>query len=147
MKKKKINMLSLFLFIGIIIFFVIALHIWNSIQRKKGNIEENKPAPPLIEGGCCGMHEVCERGNLKAAFGKKPEYFDDEELDEYKGKDSSDYSEEQVDKFREVFYSLLDEEKPRWIHSLQIRKISIPEQMNDEVMMVITDLRTRKAHA
>ncbi|MDD4379120.1 MAG: phospholipase [Dysgonamonadaceae bacterium] len=139
-------MQSLFIFLGIIVFFVIALHSWNSIQRKKGNTEENKPEPPLIEGGCCGMHEVCERNSLLAAFNQKPEYFDDEELDQYKGKDSADYNEEQTEKFREIFYSLLDEEKHQWIHSLQLRGISIPDQMKDEVLMVIGDLRAKKAH-
>jgi len=131
------------------------LYLSNRIQRRKGNVQERETLPPSIdartkeekESGCCGMHEVCEKDSLIAAFREEPEYFDDEELDEYKGKDSSTYSEEQVDKFREVFYSLLDEEKPRWIHSLQIRRISIPDQMKDEVLMVVNDLRTRKAHA
>lgn len=135
-------MQSLFIFLGIIVFFVIALTVWNSIQRKKGNTQENEPAPPLVAGGCCGMHEVCERNNLIAIFTKNPEYFDDEELDEYKGMPPADYNEEQIEKFREVFYSLRDEEKPQWIHSLRIRGISIPDQMKDEVVMVIHDLRT-----
>lgn len=140
-------MQSLFIFLGIIVSFVIALHIWNSSQRKKGNIEENESESPLIEGGCCGMHEVCDRNSLIAAFDQKAEYFDDEELDQYRGKDPADYNEEQTEKFREIFYSLLDEEKHQWIHSLRLRGISIPDQMKDEVLMVINDLRTRKTHA
>jgi hypothetical protein len=93
------------------------------------------------------MHEVCDRNSLIAAFDQKAEYFDDEELDQYRGKDSADYNEEQTEKFREIFYSLLDEEKHQWIHSLRLRGISIPDQMKDEVLMVINDLRTRKTHA
>ena len=140
-------MSSLFLFLGIIVFFIIALSIWNALQRKKGNIDEKKSAPPLIDGGCCGMHEVCERDSLIAAFTKEPEYFDDEELDRYAGKDSSAYNDSEVNEFREIFYTLLDEDKPRWIRSLQVRGIQVPDQLKDEILMVINDMRIQKMHA
>lgn len=141
-------MQSLYLFLGIVAFFTLAVTIWNAIQRKKGNVQENEATPSIIdEGGCCGNHEVCEKDSLIAAFTEKPEYFDDEELDNYKFKESFEYEESEVEEFREIFYSILDEEKPRWIRSLQLRGISLPDQMKDEVLMVISDLRRQKMHA
>ena len=138
------------LFIGIILFFVLALTITNLIQRKRGNTQTRVMPPPSIdlgEGGCCGAHEVCEKDSLIAAFVEKPEYFDDEELDKFVRRDSGQYKNTEVDEFREVFYSVLDEEKPRWVRSLQMREISLPDQMKEEVLMFVNELREHKMHA
>ncbi|MDD3788825.1 MAG: phospholipase [Petrimonas sp.] len=140
-------MQSLLIFLGLIAFFIIALALWNAAQRRKGNVKENDPTPSIVDEGCCGAHEVCEKDSLIAAFTKEPEYFDDEELDTYQGKDAALYTEPEAEEFREVFYSMLDEEKPRWIRSLQMRGIDLPNQIKDEVLMVINDLRRKKVHA
>jgi hypothetical protein len=36
---------------------------------------------------CCGQHEICEKDSLLAAVSTQIEYYDDEDLDEYIGKD------------------------------------------------------------
>ncbi len=138
------------LFIGIIVFFVLALAITNYMQRKRGNTQTREIPPPsidLCEGGCCGAHEVCEKDSFIAAFMEKPEYFDDEELDKYARRDSAQYAAHEVNEFREVFYSVLDDEKPRWIRSLQMRDISLPDQLKDEVLLFVNELRAQKMHA
>jgi len=143
-------MQSLLLFTGIILFFVVALTISNYLQRRKGNNKEREATPPSInlgDSGCCGAHETCERDSLIAAFAEKPEYFDDEELDRYAHRDSDGYAANEIDEFREGFYSVLDEEKPRWIRSLQMRDISLPDQLKDEVLMFVNELRAQKMHA
>ena len=143
-------MQSLYLFIGIIAFFILALTLSNYYQRKRGNTQERETAPPAIDvsgGGCCGAHEVCEKDSLIAAFAEKPEYFDDEELDKYSRRDSDSFAREEVDEFREIFYSVLDQEKPRWVRSLQMRDISLPDELKDEVLMIVNELRSQKMHA
>jgi hypothetical protein len=138
------------LFIGIIVFFVLALSITNYMQRKRGNTQTREIPPPAIdlcEGGCCGAYDVCEKDSLIAAFIEKPEYFDDEELDKYAHRDSAQYAANEVDEFREVFYSVLDDEKPGWIRSLQMRDISLPDQLKDEVLLFVNELRAQKMHA
>ncbi len=143
---------SLYLFIAIIAFFVIALSFSNFLQRRKGNTTEREtPAPPIDlsnnNGGCCGAHEICEKDSLIATFVEPVEYFDDEELDKYRYRDSDRYNEQEVNEFRDVFYSVLDEEKPHWIRSLQMREIALPDQLKDEVLMIVNDLRAEKMHA
>ncbi|WP_298645798.1 phospholipase [uncultured Proteiniphilum sp.] len=143
-------MQSLFLFTGIILFFILALTISNYLQRKKGNDKPREATPPALDlggSGCCGAHEVCERDSLIAAFAEKPEYFDDEELDQYAYRDSDGYAANEIDEFREIFYSVLDQEKPRWVRSLCMRGISLPDQLKDEVLMIVNELRTEKMHA
>lgn len=143
-------MQSLFLFAAIILFFVVALSLSNYLQRRRGNNKEREATPPSInlgDSGCCGAHEICERDSLIAAFAEEPEYFDDEELDRYAHRDSDRYATKEVDEFREVFYSVLDEEKPRWVRSLQMREISLPDQLKDEVLIFVNELRAQKMHA
>ena len=70
-------------------------------QRKHPEKEEEAVAPPA---DCCGAHAVCEKGLKKAD--PHIEYFNDEELDSYKGKRAEDYSDEEIDAFREVLYTL-----------------------------------------
>lgn len=142
-------MQSIFFFIGIVIFFFVALAITNHIQRKKGNTKERETATPPINlhGGCCGTHEVCEKENLIATFEKEPEYFDDEELDKYVHCNSSEYAEKEAEEFRKVLYSLRDDEKHRWVKGLQARGIHLPDQIKDEVLMFINESKSRKPHA
>lgn len=143
-------MQSVYIFIGIIAFFVIALTISNYIQRKKGNTQEREATPPAInlgQSGCCGMHAVCERDNLIAPCEEKPEYFDDDELDRYKDRNSTGYTAAEINEFRDVFYSVLDEEKTQWIKSLRRRGIAIPDQMRDEIIRVVNELREQEVHS
>lgn len=145
-------MQSLYLFIAIIAFFIIALSLSNLLQRRKGNTTEREtPTPPIdlssTDGGCCGAHEVCDKDSLIADFAEPTEYFEDEELDRYRNRESDRYNEQEADEFRDVFYSVLDEEKPRWIRSLQMREIALPDQLKDEVLMIVNELRTHRMHA
>ncbi len=145
-------MQSLYLFIGIIAFFIIALWLSNYLQRRKGNSSERETVAPSIdlgsnESGCCGAHEICDKDSLIAAFAESAEYFEDEELDKYRNRDSDRYSDQEAEEFRDVFYSVLDEEKPRWIRSLQMREIALPDQLKDEVLMIVNDLRMHRMHA
>lgn len=145
-------MTSLYILVGIIVFFALALTLSNKVQHKKGNTEARETPEPVIkldftsESMCCGAHEVCEEDSLIAAFNENIEYFDDEELDRFKLRDSAEYSEDEADEFREIFYTVMDGEKPKWIRSLQMREISLPDQMKDEVVMVVSDMRDVKLH-
>ncbi|MDO5523803.1 MAG: phospholipase [Bacteroidia bacterium] len=148
-------MTSLYILASIIVFFILALYLSNSIQRRKGNTREREtPLPPIDvrtkeekDSGCCGAHEVCEKDSLIAAFKEEPEYFDDEELDRFHFRDSAGYSDKEVEEFREVFYTIVDEEKPRWVRSLQLREIAIPDQIKDEIVLIVSDMREAKMHA
>lgn len=136
----------LFIFLLIIAFFIISLIIWNTFQQRKGNTDKLEKVLQRQEEDeeCCGQHTVCEKDSLINSFVDEIEYFDDEELDAYAGISSDQYPENIVEEFREIFYSMYDEEKPKWIRSLQRRGISIPDQFKDEIILVINDLRASK---
>ena len=81
---------------------------------------------------CCGQHATCERDSLLAAVSKEIIYYDDEELDEYKGIASDQYTEEQANQFAEIFYELKEVEVAGWCRSLQLRGIELPDAIKDE---------------
>jgi hypothetical protein len=87
-------------------------------------------------GECCGRHEVCVHDGLPAAAGRPVEYFDDEELDVYRGLPSDAYPEDTVDEFREVLYTLKAAEVTGWIRSLQLRDIHLPDTLKDEALLI-----------
>ncbi len=99
------------------------------------------PEPPQE---CCGQHLVCERDSLLAAVSKTIEYYDDEELDEWKETPADQYTPEQVELFREIFYTLRPDDVPGWVRSLQLRQIEVPEELRDEILLVVNDQRNNR---
>jgi hypothetical protein len=77
---------------------------------------------------------------VKAAT-QKIEYFDDEELDAYKGRPSSQYTDEETEVFRDILYSMREEEVPDWLRSLQLRDIELPDGVKDEAFMMVREQR------
>ncbi|MDR1742250.1 MAG: phospholipase [Dysgonamonadaceae bacterium] len=139
-------MSSLFIFIGIGVFFFVALSLWNRSQRKQGREEQKEVG--TADSECCGLHEVCEKKASKSVSRRnEADYFDDEELDRHRNKSSLDYSEEEVEEFREIFYSLLDSEKFKWIKSLHNRRIAVPDSLKGEIIEIINNLPKRNAQA
>ena len=106
--------------------------------------EAEKPAVNPVDMECCGQHEVCEKESLLAAISKQIEYYDDEELDRFKGRRGDEYSEEETEEFRNVLYTMRSEEVAGWVRSLQLRQVNLPDEVKDEVFLIVGELR---AHA
>lgn len=84
---------------------------------------------------CCGMHAVCE----KQPTSLKPEYFNDEELDAYRGRPADSYTTDEVEEFREVMLTLRPDERAPWAVAIERRGIAVPEILRDELIMLIED--------
>ncbi|NLI36324.1 MAG: phospholipase [Bacteroidales bacterium] len=109
------------------------------LRRSSQNTQQPAPIEACEEKcgeGCCsGLN--CQL--VKPAT--KIVYFDDEELDVFKGRKAADYSDEETDKFREILYTMRVEDVPEWIQSLQLRCVEIPQKLKDELILIINDLR------
>lgn len=110
---------------------------------ERGEITEI-PEPQIVEGECCGQHEMCERDSLIAAVSKKVEYYDDEELDRFQERPADAYTDREIDEFREVLYTLREVEVAGWLRSLQLRQINLPELLKDEAFLIVGE---RRLHA
>ena len=89
------------------------------------------------EEECCGEHEVCEKGKIKRALRTDIEYFDDEELDRFRGTAADEYEDEAVEEFREVLYTMDPREVDDWLKSLELREVALPDDLKDEVFMLL----------
>ena len=115
-------------------------------QKKveRGEIKEEDIPETLnpVDTECCGQHEVCEKDSLLAAISKQIEYYNDEELDRFRGRASDEYTDEEVEEFREVMLTCKDDEVAGWCRSLQLRFIELPDELKDELFLIIGERRT-----
>ena len=102
------------------------------------SIEKTEETAPIEEDEeCCGEHEVCEKGKIKRALRTDIEYFDDEELDRFRGTAPDEYDDEAVEEFREVLYTMHPSEIEDWLKSLELREVALPDALKDELFMLL----------
>lgn len=116
-----------------------------SLKKKleRGEIAELPSIKQVEDMECCGQHEVCERDSLLAAVSKEIEYYNDEELDRYRGIPAEEYPDEAIDEFREILYTMREDEVAGWVRSLQLRAVELPNALKDEVFLIIGERRQR----
>ena len=88
---------------------------------------------------CCGLHAVCE----KRAWHETATvdlYYDDEELDIYRGRDGSKYSEDEIEQFRDVLYTMRLDEVPDWLDCLGKRGVALPSELESEIKLIVSEL-------
>lgn len=121
----------IYLIISLIVLGIIAA-IFGLVSHKKG--EET----PIVEGTSCstcnGDNSKCEQECMMEAATKDIEYYDDEELDVFRGRPSDEYTDEEVEQFADVLYTMKPEEVSGWNRSLILRGINLPDQLKDEVI-------------
>lgn len=149
------TMILFFVFVAIVVAWII----FYNIRRKRIEAEEAERKARLSEeekkkeeeaakakeesSECCGQHEVCEKTNLLNT-NLKYEYYDDEELDALSGKNPEDYTDEEIAQLREVFETLKEYDVAGWLRSLQLRNIILPEDIKEEALLIVSDLRERE---
>lgn len=106
--------------------------------------EEKEEAPDAGEQ-CCGMHIECEKDSLLASVSDKVEYYDDEELDRFRGRGAGDYDDAEIEEFRDVLLTLQPYDIAGWGRSLQLRGIELPAIVKEELLMVVAEARQHKS--
>ena len=110
-------------------------------EQEEAKARERISSAELEKGmSCCGAHEVCEAESL-LTMTDKIVYYEDEELDRYRGRASSEYEDEEIDEFRDVLLTLKSHEVAGWLVSLGLRGIEPPAAIREEALMIVTDFR------
>lgn len=131
-----IGLVVLGLVAGLVSMIIRILRGWSIIPKEKPEEEE----PYVRPAGCCGRHAVCEHeGEIK----RKAMYFDDEELDLYRGVAANAHSEEAEAEFREIFETMCPSDLEAWLRSLERREINLPEGLQASVEHEIRELKER----
>lgn len=122
---------------------LIGLILWLTDRRRKS---ENTQTPDSGESSdseeCCGMHAVCEK-QLLSPVSPEIEYFDDEELDRFAGRTEESFTHEETDEFREILLTLPADEVASWSRSLQLRGITLPPEIRDELLLIVRENRNK----
>lgn len=150
------------IFILIVFILILVSYLIFVNKRKKRNLPtdtdntmaSNKPLEKVekqtateekkqVDEECCGQHEVCERDSL---INTKivAEYYDDEELDRFKGNPADSYSDEEIKMFENIFYTLKEYDVAGWIKSLQIRGIELPDKIKEEALLIVKERRFKE---
>ncbi len=90
---------------------------------------------------CCGMHITCEKDSLLAAVSDEIVYFDDEELDRFRGRGADEYSDAEIEEFRDVLLTLVPTDIAPWGRSLQLRGITLPAPVKEELLFIVAEAR------
>ncbi len=117
--------------IAILIFLCGGVFLLNRFYRSRVVTEEHHDHEGE-SGVCCGRHSNCEKG-----YDKDNLYFDDEELDAHKGKRAEEYTDEDIEEFRNVLLTMQSNEVDTWVKCLQTRGIEIPQEIKDEILLIL----------
>ena len=120
------------------------LYLHHRLTAKGPEAESDDASIPSEESQteeCCGMHITCRKDSLSPVFEDEIEYFDDDELDRFANRKVEEYTEEEIEMFRDVLLTLRAEEIAPWARSIQLRGIELPEEVRDELFMIVSDAR------
>lgn len=116
---------------GILVLIIAGFFILHKSNRSRVVIEDHH-SHENEDGECCGKHSNCSKGHDIGNL-----YFEDEELDRFKGKRPEEYTDEDIEEFRQVLYTMKTEEVDTWAHCLQTRGIEIPQEIKDEILLIL----------
>ena len=71
---------------------------------------------------------------------RSKQYFDDEDLDRFKGRSSDSYNDAEIEEFRYVLYTMQQHEVREWIECLQAREIELPDVLKEETFSMMNEL-------
>jgi hypothetical protein len=124
----------------------VVLYVHNRLTEGKAAQAEDAAdaaatADDAADSECCGMHITCERDSLLASVSDDIVYYDDEELDAFRGRTSDGYSDAETEQFRDILLTLLPEDIAGWARSLQLRQIELPDAVREELLMIVAERR------
>lgn len=137
----------LFLLLSLLLLCLFAYAAGWLLRRRRPPEAEAAPFEPASRPrpeGCCGQHEVCEKESLLAAVSREVEYFEDEELDAFRGRPSDAYRPSEVEQFEEVLTTMREDEVAAWVRSLQLRGVNLPDELKDQVLLIVGEMRQQE---
>ena len=85
----------------------------------------------------CSLRSICPSEQLLAGACKQEvTYYDDEELDDFKGRGENDYSPEEEEQWRDVLYTLRPEDLLGWGQSVMHRSLVMPAAIKQEFLQL-----------
>lgn len=133
---------AFYIFLAMVVIGVI-LYIHDRVTRRPGDDDDEiaRPAQDTCNDDCCGANDVCPSEMLLKHIDDPVVYYDDEELDQFKGREPGSYNADEEEQFRDVLYTLKHEEIMAWERSIKKRGIYLPEALKEELLSLMNEKR------
>ena len=141
--KAALIILALIVVVGLLAWLLDKIFYRRLMVKEGGSCDEEVTAAEEEETECCGMHAVCEK-DLLSPVSDEYEYYDDEELDAYRGRGAESYTDEEVERFRDVLLTLRPDDVAGWSRSMQLRGIELPTEVREELLMIVGEQRDKR---
>ena len=126
-----------------LVIILVALGLVTALFTLFNRSADDTETPIVVQESCStcnGENDKCEQECMMEAAIKDIEYYDDEELDAFRGRESDTYTEQEVEQFSEVLYTMRPDEVKGWTRSLTLRGVNLPNQLKDEVFALTDNL-------
>ena len=108
------------------------------VERVERGEECNSPKlQEECDDECCGTHDVCPSEMMLKHMNDPVVYYEDEELDAFKGRAANEYTPDEVEQWRDVLYTLQHDDLMGWERSVKKRGIVMPEVIKEELISLI----------
>ena len=117
-----------------------------ALRSSKNEPQDAAPEAPKVadcDADCCSTHEVCPSEMMLEGCNAEIVYFDDEELDAFKGRAADAYTPEEEEQFRDVLYTLLPADLLPWEQSMKKRGIILPSAIRNEFVMLYAEQQNK----
>ena len=141
--KAALIILALIVVVGLLAWLLDKIFYRRLMVKEGGSCDEEATVAEEEETECCGMHAVCEK-DLLSPVSDEYEYYDDEELDAYRGRGVESYTDEEVEQFRDVLLTLRPDDVAGWSRSMQLRGIELPTEVREELLMIVGEQRDKR---
>ena len=122
-----------------LIIILVALGLITALFTLFSRSADDTETPIVVQESCStcnGESNKCEQECMMEAATKPIEYYDDEELDVFRGRPTDRYTDNEAALFAEVLYTMRPAEVRGWTRSLTLRGIDLPNQLKDEVFLM-----------
>ena len=65
---------------------------------------------------------------------------------DYTGREQSDYSDAEIEEFRDVLLTLQPDDIAPWARSIQLRGIRLPDSVREELLLIVAEARASRSH-
>ncbi len=134
-------LLAVIVGVGALLYIEHRLYLKRKGREMSDKSDKSDQSDSAADEECCGMHITCEKDSLLASVSPDVVYYDDEELDRFAGRRPEDYTDEEIEEFRDILLTLLPADIAGWGRSLQLRHIELPQQVRDELIMIVAEAR------
>lgn len=133
-------MLPSLILIGLLVAVGLPLYLLDRRSRAQRGVPDDESEVVQPDEGCsddcCATNAVCPSEKLLQATMEPATYFDDEELDDFRGRNADGYTPDEEEQWRDVLYTLRHDELLSWERSIKKRGIVMPSTIHDELIML-----------